>query len=263
MTGRPLPFCRRHDGLRHGDRGAPVPPAVAPFCAGAGLLGIVLFGMHQTRLTSTEPLLDVKHLLHNRVFVLSNIASLAMFSSLFAITFFFSLYLQYVKGYSARDAGFVLFAEPLAQLAFTAIAGVMADKHGAERIALIGAGVGAVSLGLGTFLDAGSALWQLYLILCLNGLSIALFSAPNTVVIMGSVAPQHMSQASGLVGTVRTMGMLCSMMIATGLVRWHIGDAPISSGNIPDLLAAMHQAFFMFAAMCTISILCSVGRMKR
>ena len=241
----------------------PVPPAVAPFCAGAGLLGIVLFGMHQTRLTSTEPLLDVKHLLHNRVFVLSNIASLAMFSSLFAITFFFSLYLQYVKGYSARDAGFVLFAEPLAQLAFTAIAGVMADKHGAERIALIGAGVGAVSLGLGTFLDAGSALWQLYLILCLNGLSIALFSAPNTVVIMGSVAPQHMSQASGLVGTVRTMGMLCSMMIATGLVRWHIGDAPISSGNIPDLLAAMHQAFFMFAAMCTISILCSVGRMKR
>lgn len=175
----------------------PVPPAVAPFCAGAGLLGIVLF------------------------------------------------------------------AEPLAQLAFTAIAGVMADKHGAERIALIGAGVGAVSLGLGTFLDAGSALWQLYLILCLNGLSIALFSAPNTVVIMGSVAPQHMSQASGLVGTVRTMGMLGSMMIATGLVRWHIGDAPISSGNIPDLLAAMHQAFFMFAAMCTISILCSVGRMKR
>ena len=94
----------------------PVPPAVAPFCAGAGLLGIVLFGMHQTRLTSTEPLLDVKHLLHNRVFVLSNIASLAMFSSLFAITFFFSLYLQYVKGYSARDAGFVLFAEPLAGL---------------------------------------------------------------------------------------------------------------------------------------------------
>lgn len=54
----------------------PVPPAVAPLCAGAGLLGIVLFGMHQTRLTSTEPLLDVKHLLHNRVFVLSNIASL-------------------------------------------------------------------------------------------------------------------------------------------------------------------------------------------
>ena len=115
MTGGPLPFCRRHDGLRHGDRGTRASRR-RPLLCGSRAAGIVLFGMHQTRLTSTEPLLDVKHLLHNRVFVLSNIASLAMFSSLFAITFFFSLYLQYVKNQRLGMPAFGSFAEPLAEL---------------------------------------------------------------------------------------------------------------------------------------------------
>lgn len=221
-----------------------------------GIAGLALFACNQARPGKT-PLLDVRHLIRNRVFVLNNVASLVMFSSLFAVTFYFSLYLQYIKGYTAREAGFALCAEPLCLVAFTAWGGVMADKYGASKVALCGAGLAAISLGMGCFLDASSSVWLICFILGLNGLSIALFSAPNTVVVMGAVGKEHMSQASGLVGTVRTMGMLCSMMIATCFIRFYIGSEAVSQENADGFLAAMHQSFVLFGVLCLAGIVCS------
>lgn len=238
----------------------PLSPGAAGVCIALGLAGFVLFGRQQA--VSAMPLLDVRTLMTNRVFVLSNLASCIMYSALFAVTFFFSLYLQYVKGYSPRDAGLLLSVEPLVQLAFTALGGMAADRFGAARVSLYGTGIAAVCLGAGCLLDADSSVWAVGAVLALNGLSIAIFSTPNTVVIMNSVDPAHMSQASGLVGTGRTMGMLCSMILATCFMRLHVGGEALSAATVPGFLTAMHQSFLLFGVLCLLGIACSVGRMK-
>jgi hypothetical protein len=55
----------------------------------------------------------------------------------------------------------------------------------------------------------------IYLLLVLLGLGFALFSSPNVSLIMGSVEPRYLGIASGLNASMRTLGMMTSMMIIT------------------------------------------------
>ena len=89
----------------------------------------------------------------------------------------------------------------------------MADRHGADIIATIGIAVCGVGLLLASSLDGASSLWVVTLVQLVIGSGIALFASPNTSAIMTSVDEAHMGQASGLVGTARTLGTLSSMVI--------------------------------------------------
>ncbi len=78
-----------------------------------GILTLALFVWWESR--CADPLLDLWLFRHNRVFALSNLASFINYSATFAVGFLVSLYLQYIKGYSAESAGLVLVAQPALQ----------------------------------------------------------------------------------------------------------------------------------------------------
>lgn len=225
-----------------------------------GAAASLLFVVHEYRLKAIPPLLDVRVLVHNRLFVLSNIASFTIYASLFSVTFFFSLYLQYAKGLDSSTAGLVLFALPLSQMLVTWPSGWLSDKLGPTPVALAGNLLALASLALALFLDATSPDWLVFAVLLLNGVGLGLFAPPNTVLIMTSVDQAHLSQASGAVGTVRTAGMVLSMVLATLSVRLFMDDAPMSAEASDSLVSAMHGSFLVFAILCAASCLCSVAR---
>ncbi len=229
----------------------------------AGAVLLWRFGRHEWGLTDTVPLLDVRVLFHNRLFVLSNLASFALYASLFSLTFFLSLYLQYARGMNSAEAGAVVFVQSLVQVLFTLPGSWLSDRAGAMPTALAGNLLAAVSLVLLLFLAQDSPWWLLYLILCLNGVGMALFVTPNTVLIMTSVDKSHMSQASGAVGTVRTAGMMSSMVIATFALRLCMGDAPMGAETLPEFMDALHLSFAVFLGRNVASLLCSVLRLPR
>ena len=228
-----------------------------PFAGGIACLLLFLWAERR----SPHPILDVAFLVRNRAFALSTLASFINYSSIFGVTFYFSLYLQGVHGLSLLETGLLLSAQPAIQVFVSPLGGRMADRHGADVIATIGIAVCGVGLLLGSGVEAGTSLWIVALVQLVIGAGIALFASPNTSAIMSSVDQAHMGQASGLVGTARTLGTLSSMVVISLTMNVFLGDEPLGPTNIPAFLEAMHVNFTLFGILNLLGIFCSIGRM--
>jgi MFS family permease len=221
---------------------------------------LLLFLRQQAQ--SRYPLLDVHLLRENRVFALSNLAALFNYAATFGVTFFLSLYLQYVKGMSPSQAGMVLILQPVVQTIFSPFCGRLSDRIPASLVATAGMALCALGLAVAATLQADSPLTVIYLLLVLLGLGFALFSSPNVSLIMGSVEPRYLGIASGLNASMRTLGMMTSMMIITLVFAYLMQDQPVTLATRPQFLASMRLALLLFSALCVIGIGCSLGRIK-
>jgi EmrB/QacA subfamily drug resistance transporter len=227
----------------------------------AGMLGIALF--LSVEACTDYPLLNMVLLRDNRVFALSNLAALLNYAATFGITFFFSLYLQCVKGMNARDAGLILIVQPLLQTFLSPLCGRLADRYPAARVATIGMALCALGLGLAASVAATTPLPNIMAILALLGIGFALFSSPNTSVIMGSVEPRYLGIASSLGASMRTLGMMTSMMIITVIFSIFMADAAVTAATLPQFLFSMRLALWIFCGLCGIGIAFSAARLTR
>ncbi len=231
--------------------------AILLFVAGLVFLGV--FWWVERR--SGRPILDVAFLARNKPFALSTLAAFINYSSIFGVAFYFSLYLQGVHGLTLLETGLLLSTQPAVQIFISPLGGRLSDRHGADIIATIGIAICGCGLLLASDLDGQSSLWGVTLTQLIIGAGIALFASPNTSAIMASVDEAHMGQASGLVGTARTLGTLSSMVIISLTMNLFLGDEPLGPGNAPAFLEAMHINFTLFGVLNLLGIFCSVGRM--
>jgi MFS family permease len=133
----------------------------------AGLLGFLIL---ESRLES--PVLDVGLILHNRVFAFSNLATLINYAASFGISFFFSLYLQCVRGYSPQSAGFILIVQPMFQAVLSPYVGKLADKISAPALATGGMALCALGLAVVTTMQEQTPLWAILGMLALDRKSV-------------------------------------------------------------------------------------------
>jgi hypothetical protein len=92
------------------------------------------------------------------------------------------------------------------------------------------------------------------------GFGLALFSSPNMNAIMSSVPKKYYGIASGSVGTMRVLGHMLSMGIATLVIALMIGRARITPDLYPALVSSVRIAFVIFACLCTAGTLFSFYR---
>lgn len=226
-----------------------------------GMIGMVLFLFLESR--TKYPLLNLQLLRNNRVFALSNLAALLNYAATFGVTFFFSLYLQYVKGMNARQAGLILIVQPLVQTLLSPLCGRLADRFPAARVATVGMSLCALGLGLAATAGAATPLLQIMAILALLGTGFALFSSPNTSVIMGSVEPRYLGIASSLSASMRTLGMMTSMTIITVIFSIFMAGAAVTPATVPQFLHSMQTALLIFCGLCGVGIAFSAARLTR
>jgi len=225
---------------------------------GAGILGLIFFFRYETR--SSSPILDTDLLRKNRVFAMSNLATLINYAASFGVTFFFSLYLQQVRGIVAQSAGLILVVQPLIQAVLSPMVGRLADTFPPARVASLGMGIGTLALGLGTTIGADTSMIQIYGTLALLGLGFALFASPNMTSIMDSVTPAHYGIAASFVATMRTTGMLTAMTLITFILHLFMGEAPVTPQTAGAYLTGMHTGFIIFTGLGLVGVLCSLGR---
>ncbi len=232
----------------------------APHLMAAGMVFMVCFSIFEYRHLS--PILDIRLVLSNRVFAFSNIATWINYAASFGLTFFFSLYLQVVKGMSAQATGFVLIAQPVIQAVLSPLSGTLSDKFSASKLSTAGMAICAAGLGVAAFLGQDTHTWQVLVVLVIMGLGFAAFSTPNMTTVMGSVESRHYGIASSLVATMRSIGMLTAMTITTLLLSMFMGDAKVSTATAPEFLQTMHTAFMIFAILSLVGILFSMARVE-
>ncbi len=224
----------------------------------AGLLILALFLRRESR--TAFPLLDVTLLRQNRVFAFSNLAALINYSATFAVGFLLSLYLQYVKGLSPQMAGLLLMAQPIVMTLVAPLAGHLSDSIEPRWIASLGMGLTALGLFTLLTIDAHTSTLHLIISLMILGSGFGLFSSPNTNAIMGAVERRQLGVASAMVGTMRLVGQMLSMGVATLIIAVQIGHTPIHNENLPDFLKGMHLLLLIFAMLSLLGILASLAR---
>ncbi|MCK4502000.1 MAG: MFS transporter, partial [Desulfuromonadales bacterium] len=121
----------------------------------------------------------------------------------------------------------------------------------------------AIGLAIATRLSAESSLTVIFLLLIFLGMGFALFSAPNISMIMGSVEPRYLGIASGLNASMRSLGMLSSMMIITLVFSYLMHGEPVTAETQAAFLSSMRLALLIFCGLCIVGIGCSLGRIRR
>lgn len=237
----------------------PQPWAWPLLLAGALLLG--LFVVLQAR--TPYPLLQVALLRHNAAFALGNLAALLNYAGTFGLTFFLSLYLQLLRGYSPREAGSLLLLQPLVQALLSPLCGRWSDHWPAQRLATAGMLLCALGLWQASRIDLHTSLAGLVVLLLVLGAGFALFSSPNTRVVLSSVPARHLGMASGLAAAMRTLGMTGSMALILLLLNHHLGATVIGVAQAPAFLAAMTASLRLFAGLCLLAVLVSGSRWWR
>ena len=239
---------------------AQLPAMVSAGLILAGCLGISAFLKWESKVK--HPVLNIKLFIGNRAFALSNLAALINYSATFAVTFFLSLYLQYIKGLNPRSAGAILVFQPVVMAICSSFAGRLSDRIEPRIVASTGMGLTAAGLFLLTALHRDTALEFIIADLILLGLGFALFSSPNTNAVMSSVDRRFYGVASGTLGTMRLTGQMFSMGIAMLIFAIHIGHTQITPEYYPVFLRSMRSAFIFFAVLCSGGVFASLARGK-
>jgi MFS family permease len=202
----------------------------------------------------TSPLLDLTIFSGNRTFLFSNIAAMINYGATFAVAVLLSLYLQYIRGFSAETAGLILVAQPVVQMIFSPLAGKLSDRIEPRIVATIGMAITTLGLSFFIFLTHITSLYAIIISLMVLGFGYALFSSPNTNAIMSSVSIRYLGIASSMNATMRSLGQVLSMAITMVCFSVFIGSVPITPPVYPALLTSITVAFLIFTCLCLIGV---------
>lgn len=229
------------------------------------IAGLLIFAIFITRqLAVDKPLLDLRLFLGNRCFAWSSLAAFAAYSSAMASIFLLSLFLQYIKGLSPKEAGFYLMLQPTVQAILTPLAGRLSDRRDPGGLAAIGLAVTAIAfLMISLGLSAETPMSYLLLALVIFGIGFALFAAPNSNAVMGSAGREQLGVASGIISATRLSGQIFSLSFTSLVFSFIIGPGEINPDRYPLFIKAARLCFMFFTPLCLFGALASLVRERR
>ncbi len=225
-----------------------------------GVLAILIFWVIETQ--SSRPAIDTRLYTQNRLFAFSNLAALINYSATFAIVFLLSLYLQKIQGLSPRDAGMVLVAQPVVMAFFSPVAGRLSDRIQPRYLTTLGMLMCTMGLTAFAFLSTDTSIWRIVVVLIWVGLGFALFSSPNMNTIMSSLDKSRYGFASGSAATMRVLGQIISMTIATIFFAALFGTQTVEAVSDRLFLKAFQWGFISFSVLSVAGIYFSYNRGK-
>jgi len=226
-----------------------------------GIIGFIYFLILQDR--SSNPIVDVRLFRTNKAFLYGNSLTFINYASSVAVTFTFSLFLQYVKGLSPKETGIILIIQPVVMMMFAPVSGRLSDKFNPNILVFLGVVSCTIGLLIVLMIGAASPMYLIYILMVFFGLGFALFSSPNMNQVMSSVDRQHYGVASSMVATMRTIGMLTSISIASGIFTLFIGDQQMTPELEGLFLQGIRYSFLIFVLISIVGIYISYKMLKQ
>ena len=227
---------------------------------GAGIATSIAFVLWEKHTPS--PLLKLDILTSSRFFPLSTLTQFIYYMSIFPVMFTLSLYLQYIRGFSPQNAGFIILAQPVIQMIVSPVAGRL-SQYIQPRI-LVSAGMicamAGIALLFGLWKDA--AIPFIVGSLCLVGFGHAFFASPNTNAIMSSVDRKNYGVAAAVESTSRFVGQNFGMGIVMLILAHFLGTAQITPDNYPAFIESVDVLYIILIGLTLISLVPSIMRGK-
>ncbi|MCR4430905.1 MAG: MFS transporter [Tepidanaerobacteraceae bacterium] len=213
---------------------------------------------------AVEPMLELS-LFSNRMFSAGNLSCLLNFIAQYMMIFLTPFFLTQA-GYSTNQIGLILTAYPITMLLVAPISGALSDKIGPLFLSTGGALICSIALYLMSTLNLASSTFEIVWRLVLFGFGNGLFQTPNNSSVMGSAPRERQGIASGVLATMRNVGMVLGIALGSGLfsVRnaYYLDILPGSGKTLQDAayLKGLKDVFLITAA---IDMLCMITSMVR
>lgn len=181
--------------------------------AGFAVSAAVLVAFARWERRSTHPMLDVSVFV-NRRFSGGSLAVTAGFLTLFGFIFVITQYFQFVKDYTAFQAG-VRLLPVAASIALASIVGPrLVERVGTTAVVAAGLAVFAAGLAWASTVDAATPYLQIAAQMLLLGGGLGLTVSPATEAIMGSLSVDKAGVGSAVNDTTRELGGTLGVAIA-------------------------------------------------
>jgi EmrB/QacA subfamily drug resistance transporter len=227
------------------DHGFADPLVFVPLIAGIALLAA--FVWHERR--TPHPMLPLE-LFRSRNFAIGNLATLMIYGGLGAATFFVTIFLQQVAGFTPIAAGLSLIPLTIIMWLLSRRWGALSDKIGPRLLM----GCGPIVAGLGLIwmgqLDAHvDYVTELLPGILLFGLGLSATVAPLTNTVLGAVPQHHAGVASGVNNQISRVAALLAIAVVGAVVAsvFHsqpgVGNAEPLSGGSPAVVDASVKGY--------------------
>jgi EmrB/QacA subfamily drug resistance transporter len=249
-------------GINRAGSGGWADPSALALLAGA-IVAFAGFVALEARLA--DPMIDLA-LFRNRLFVTSNLMNLLSNLTMFGVWLLVPYYLVDGLGLAPIAAGLLLCAVPATTSLLAPISGWLADRFGSWYASLGGLLLQVAALALIARLDTESSRGQVAGALVLLGAALGLFIAPNMSFIMGAVPRDQLGVASGLVTTMRSLGVVIGVALLTAIygarsAAYHpAADTTAATGFVAP---AFQDAFTFAALLCVAAVALALVRDRR
>ena len=237
---------------------------IALLAGAAVLLGY--FVLHE-RFVAASPLMPTA-LWRNRSVTGANVVSALLSSSVFAMFYSTTLYMQQVLGYSALRTGLAYLPLGLSILIAAGLAPALVTRIGVRLVAAAGSGLSLAGLVLFTRIPThGQLLTDIVIPSVIVGLGGGLMLLSTTIAAMSGVSSERQGVASALLNVSRQLGGALGLAAIATLVA---SVAARSAGSLPVALTAGFRAGFAvsaalvaLAAIMALTLLGDDGRGER
>jgi EmrB/QacA subfamily drug resistance transporter len=202
-----------------------------PLILGLGVLLLIAFLLVQRMTQGQEPLVPFA-LFRDRNYTVTNWVSGVLAIGMMGIFLPLTIYLQSVLGFSALKAGLAMAPASLVSLFVAPVAGRMTDKIGGKYILMSGLTLFGVGMGWIALIATPSTNWPSLLApLIVAGLGLGCIFAPLITVAMRNIDPRMAGAASGVLNTVRQVGLVIGTAAVGALLQNRLVSAMTSQAN--------------------------------
>jgi EmrB/QacA subfamily drug resistance transporter len=202
-----------------------------PLILGLGVLLLVAFLLVQRMTQGQEPLVPFA-LFRDRNYAVTNWVSGVLAIGMMGIFLPLTIYLQSVLGFSALKAGLALAPASLVSLFVAPVAGRLTDKIGGKYILMSGLVLFAIGIGWIGLIAKPDSNWPVFVApLLVTGLGMGCIFAPLVTTAMRNVKPQLAGAASGVLNTVRQVGLVIGTAAVGALLQNRLVSAMTSQAN--------------------------------
>lgn len=197
-------------------------PAVwMPLLGGIGALGA--FVAYERR--APDPMLPPA-IFRSRNFAVGNAVTLTAYAGLGAASFFITIFLQQIAGYSAFEAGIALMPITLALIVLSRRFGALATRVGPRLLMTVGPIVGGIGMLAFTRVDEhGAYVADVLPATLLFGLGLAMTVAPLTATVLQAADRRHAGIASGVNNAIARVAALVAIAAVGAVVSAQFASA--------------------------------------